>query len=310
MFWCSIGMLYFQINQFLNALDAYSRAIRINPYISEVWFDLGSLYESCNNQISDAIDVYARASELDPGNHVISQCLQLLKNAQATGGQLPATPVPQDVHPTAYASAVVPSPDLTRPPLLLQSISTLSTLQPLFRSDSCGLSSRNNVHIPPPPAPVGGQSSPGPFRGGPPLSVVLDEFCHIPSHTPLAPMNVDRPLHLCDCSGPCKPPTRGLAGHQNLLLHHPIRNPRSQLRNCAPPLPVRLLGSQEYFNRPMHALSTSASLLPPPCTRSPGFQSYPPSSCQLVGPAAPTASWSPYPCESLCQRKHDMPWEH
>jgi tetratricopeptide (TPR) repeat protein len=59
---------------FRDALDAYSRAIRINSYISEVWFDLGSLYESCNNQISDAIDAYARASELDPSNHVISQC--------------------------------------------------------------------------------------------------------------------------------------------------------------------------------------------------------------------------------------------
>ncbi|KAG2069836.1 TPR-like protein [Suillus decipiens] len=98
-FWCSIGVLYFQINQFRDALDAYSRAIRINPYISEVWFDLGSLYESCNNQISDAIDAYARASELDPGNHIISQRLQLLKNAQATGGQLPAAPGPQDDSP-------------------------------------------------------------------------------------------------------------------------------------------------------------------------------------------------------------------
>ncbi|KAJ7825679.1 hypothetical protein B0H13DRAFT_2374846 [Mycena leptocephala] len=51
-FWCSIGVLYFQINKYRDALDAYSRAIRINPYLSEVWFDLGSLYESCNNQIS------------------------------------------------------------------------------------------------------------------------------------------------------------------------------------------------------------------------------------------------------------------
>ncbi|KAJ7907032.1 hypothetical protein B0H13DRAFT_1879973 [Mycena leptocephala] len=51
-FWCSICVLYFQINQYRDALDAYSRAIRINPYLSEVWFDLGSLYESCNNQIS------------------------------------------------------------------------------------------------------------------------------------------------------------------------------------------------------------------------------------------------------------------
>src|ERR1700694_4892656 len=74
-FWCSIGILYFQISQYRDALDACSRAIRINPYISEVWFNLGSLYESCNNQITDAIDAYARASELDPSNHVISQRL-------------------------------------------------------------------------------------------------------------------------------------------------------------------------------------------------------------------------------------------
>ena len=45
---------------------------RINPYTSEIWFDLGSLYESCNNQISDAIGAYMHVSELDPNNPVIS----------------------------------------------------------------------------------------------------------------------------------------------------------------------------------------------------------------------------------------------
>src|SRR6059058_5675544 len=77
-FWCSIGVLYYQINQYRDALDAYSRAIRLNPFISEVWYDLGTLvrrdypahigcgittnegcqYESCNNQINDALDAY------------------------------------------------------------------------------------------------------------------------------------------------------------------------------------------------------------------------------------------------------------
>ena len=119
-FWCSIGVLYFQINQYRDALDAYSRAIRINPYISEVWFDLGSLYESCNNQISDAIDAYARAAELDPSNVAIAQRLALLKNAQATGQALPAAPGPQDVHPTAYANPVMHQPaGLSGPPLML-----------------------------------------------------------------------------------------------------------------------------------------------------------------------------------------------
>src|SRR5271154_1651745 len=140
-FWCSIGVLYYNINQYRDALDAYSRAIRINPYISEVWFDLGSLYESCNNQISDAIDAYARASELDPPNPVISQRLQLLKNAQATGGTLPAAPGPQDVHPTAYASAVVPPL-----PLLLQSGVNRSG----FRADSRGSGGDPHISLPPP----------------------------------------------------------------------------------------------------------------------------------------------------------------
>lgn len=45
-FWCSIGVLYYQINQYRDALDAYSRAIRLNPYISEVWYDLGTLVSS------------------------------------------------------------------------------------------------------------------------------------------------------------------------------------------------------------------------------------------------------------------------
>ncbi|KAJ3334870.1 hypothetical protein HDU91_002483 [Kappamyces sp. JEL0680] len=43
-FWCSIGVLYYTINQYPDALDAYGRAIRINPYISEVWY-AGAAYE-------------------------------------------------------------------------------------------------------------------------------------------------------------------------------------------------------------------------------------------------------------------------
>lgn len=48
-FWCSIGVLYYQINQYRDALDAYSRAIRLNPNISEVWYDLGTLVSTCRS---------------------------------------------------------------------------------------------------------------------------------------------------------------------------------------------------------------------------------------------------------------------
>ncbi|KAI1815704.1 hypothetical protein GGS20DRAFT_596628 [Poronia punctata] len=102
-FWCSIGVLYYQINQYRDALDAYSRAIRLNPYISEVWYDLGTLYESCNNQITDALDAYQRAAELDPANPHIKARLQLLRQGQTSGGQIPQA-VPTDVHPQSYGA--------------------------------------------------------------------------------------------------------------------------------------------------------------------------------------------------------------
>ncbi|KDR84740.1 hypothetical protein GALMADRAFT_233056 [Galerina marginata CBS 339.88] len=280
-FWCSIGVLYFQINQFRDALDAYSRAIRINPYISEVWFDLGSLYESCNNQITDAIDAYARASELDPSNNAIAQRLQLLKNAQATGGQLPAAPGPQDVHPTAYASSVVPPPGLTGPPLMLQS----GNHRPSFRADSRGPS--NEIALPPPQSGNGRVTPPPPFRGGPPPPVILDESRHMPSHTPLAPMEVDRPPHQGGRDYP--PPrehARGPVGHQSLLLQHPLPpQPSDDPRNGG-----HGHHQDPYYNRGGH----SRSISPGPQSgrpRSPpgSFQGYPIQARQPMGPAQPSA---------------------
>lgn len=298
-FWCSIGVLYFQINQFRDALDAYSRAIRINPYISEVWFDLGSLYESCNNQISDAIDAYARAAELDPSNHVISQRLQLLKAAQATGGQLPTAPGPQDVHPTAYANAVVPPPGLTGPPLLLQS----SVTRPILRSESRGPASGDGLHLPPPPPPVG-RSSPGPFRGPPP-PISIDESRHPPSHTQLAPMEVDRPHHR-DFTGSTRDSTpRGPAGHHNLLLHHPVPQqqlPTEELRPSAVHAPIQ---HPEYFNRPLRVPSASASPHPRPRSPSAAFPAYPPPGRQPVGPAQPSIPTS----QRSPSYSRDMPWD-
>ncbi|KAI1790441.1 TPR-like protein [Ganoderma leucocontextum] len=258
-FWCSIGVLYFQINQYRDALDAYSRAIRINPYISEVWFDLGSLYESCNNQISDAIDAYARAAELDPTNTAITQRLALLKNAQATGQALPAAPGPQDVHPTAYANPMMPPAGLGGPPLVMQGNS-----RPLFPADA--RNGATDLPLPIPPQ-LQNRNSPGPFRGGPPPPVVLNDARLVPSHTPLAPMDVDRPpIHGREHSNSFPPPPgrdvgpRGPAGG---LLHHPAPQPQG------PPEALRHSAHPQHPHEPpfhpMRVPSTSAS--PPPHAR-------------------------------------------
>lgn len=63
-------------------------------------------YESCNNQTADALDAYARAAELDPGNAHIKARLQLLKSGGGAGGNQHNAPAPQDVHPQAYQNGV------------------------------------------------------------------------------------------------------------------------------------------------------------------------------------------------------------
>ena len=102
-FWCSIGVLYWEINQFRDALDAYTRAIRLNPYIPEIWFNLGTLYEACNNQIQDAIDAYNRAYELDSSYFIVEERLRILKNNLDTGrNEGPSPPRPSDIDPQRY----------------------------------------------------------------------------------------------------------------------------------------------------------------------------------------------------------------
>lgn len=115
-FWCSIGVLYYQISQYRDALDAYTRAIRLNPYISEVWYDLGTLYETCNNQISDALDAYRQAERLDPGNPHIKARLDQLIKYQQEGNTHPPQPPPVSQQPRLPQGMVLES-TVPTPPL-------------------------------------------------------------------------------------------------------------------------------------------------------------------------------------------------
>lgn len=82
MCWLNIGQLYFKINQWRDALDAYSKSIRLDPYISEFWASVGELYYNCYNQgnlIEDSLYAYSRALELDPTNQVARARVRQLK---------------------------------------------------------------------------------------------------------------------------------------------------------------------------------------------------------------------------------------
>ncbi|KAJ1526724.1 hypothetical protein ONE63_008304 [Megalurothrips usitatus] len=55
--WCSIGVLYQQQKQYVDALQAYVCAVQLDKSHSASWINLGILYESCN-QPKDALACY------------------------------------------------------------------------------------------------------------------------------------------------------------------------------------------------------------------------------------------------------------
>lgn len=57
-------MLYFQ-NKYEEAFNTILKAQNIKPDSCEVWYNLGILYEKCN-QASEAIVAYNRILEIDP----------------------------------------------------------------------------------------------------------------------------------------------------------------------------------------------------------------------------------------------------
>ena len=71
----SICMLTLTLCFCSQALDAYSKAIRFNPHMAAVWYNLGTLYESCR-QIPDAQDAYKEANKLEPERQCIIERLR------------------------------------------------------------------------------------------------------------------------------------------------------------------------------------------------------------------------------------------
>ena len=102
-YWAAVGTLYYVVGQYRDALDAYSHAIRtaggtVEPAapgsivqvvtdtkidIPEVWYNLGTLYEECN-QPEDAVEALQHAAKnLAIGKLVQERIAEITENARA-----------------------------------------------------------------------------------------------------------------------------------------------------------------------------------------------------------------------------------
>lgn len=94
------------------------------------------MYESCNNQIPDAIDAYTRALELDPNNAQIKQRLNALKQSQSgqkgnTTSSDSFAKLAPPVNTSGAPPADVNSPNVMRPAGISGNISSAQQIQRL-----------------------------------------------------------------------------------------------------------------------------------------------------------------------------------
>ncbi|KAJ3199961.1 glucose repression mediator protein [Entophlyctis luteolus] len=246
-FWCSIGVLYFELNQHRDALDAYSRAIYLNPNIPEIWCNLGKLYESCNSQTADAIDAYTKAVELEPSNHATKHRLNMLRAFHANAGPNPGAPEPA-VHPA------LPDPSLYMP-------GSQGKAQPLS-SSAYFPSTRTAQPAQPPPGPA------QPTHVQPPVH----QQPQIQPSMPSQYQQYDRRRGSFAASGPPMMPNsnnlpRGVSPHVNLQGHgQNLPNPPPHMYGQPPmqqysqmPYPVQ---QQQYPPSSGQAGGMASPLLP------------------------------------------------
>ena len=92
--WCSIGVLYQQQNQPMDALQAYICAVQLDKSHVAAWTDLAVLYESCG-QPRDALTCYVNAANSTMAPPEVPGSAFAAKNGRVAGGGSGATGVVQ-----------------------------------------------------------------------------------------------------------------------------------------------------------------------------------------------------------------------
>jgi tetratricopeptide (TPR) repeat protein len=111
-YWCDLGLVYLDLDQWNRAVRAIRKAIRLTPGDAGLWSALGHFYH-VTKHLRDAIIAYRQAIQLDPKNpsalSSLVACYRLLGMADLAGEQIRlARPVMEnetEYHRAAFESA-------------------------------------------------------------------------------------------------------------------------------------------------------------------------------------------------------------
>jgi tetratricopeptide (TPR) repeat protein len=108
--WMAISILYYEIQQYRDSLDAISRVLRVSWFFHLAWYNLGVLvctmlctlvsnadrgiqYDASTNDVDDALDAFERCLELKPDQPDVQARLGVLKQFPLG---TPKTNIPDD----------------------------------------------------------------------------------------------------------------------------------------------------------------------------------------------------------------------
>jgi glucose repression mediator protein len=68
-YWTTLSMIYFMQGEFSDSFENIIKATSLNTKISDVWYNLGILYETCK-QPNEALVAYEKAQDIQPGEPI------------------------------------------------------------------------------------------------------------------------------------------------------------------------------------------------------------------------------------------------
>lgn len=77
--WVDMGVCYFDMNDFTNAISAMTKGIELNPQHQIAHFNLGIVYYTSGN-LKEAVDWWNKSIEIDPSSDIASRARELIKN--------------------------------------------------------------------------------------------------------------------------------------------------------------------------------------------------------------------------------------
>ena len=113
--WIRLGNLYFDTDNFENAIRTYEKALSLKPDNANVQTDLGVMYRR-NGQPKKAVEAFDRAIKIDPKHEVsrFNKGIVLLHDLSDKEGALRAWEELLSVNPTAMTPSGQPLKDLLK----------------------------------------------------------------------------------------------------------------------------------------------------------------------------------------------------